>query len=675
MSSLEIHVPISPNARFYNMVHGFAASLRKNGGRWSGARIIVSVGDDCESFDIEAAHPELAGYGITWRWTDRELYRKYTYFATGLRRWSEPFTSDYVLMADADMLVLGDFSDAASTLTAPLSIAGVIATFPPFMARGDGNTDARRWQELFAAAGLGEAPMRWRHPGAGHLYSSEEGIEEAPPYYNFGFVLGTRDAMNAIAGTFEADYYCALGYMNTDLSAQAGLALSIVRNGIAAHALPVRYNFWNISEYFKAFPEEAPDIRVLHYLHPEVFAKNRHIESLEAIESWMSGADLAHPVARTMVSAFSELLPRMRADVQAAPPLPVARPLLPKSDALSPYLQKIDAARVYSNFGPLNADLEHRLAARAGRNAGSCVTGANATLMLSAALRAVARPDASLCLLPSWTFCASAHAICGAGLTPCFADIDLASWQLTPEIAEDAMGRFGPLAAVMVVAPFGRPIDQEPWKAFHARTGVPVIIDAASAFDAQETGSIPVVVSLHPTKSLAAGEGAFLICDRPDVVDAVRARLNFGFPGRRVSQVASFNGKMSEYAAALALAALEDWPAARDAWKRRRDLYVDRLHAVAGADIFSGDAISSTLVITVPSRDQVAGALQSRGIDTRLWWNLGCHAEPAFAACLRAALPNTDAVAQTYLGLPFSIDMTREQIVRVTDAITAAVAT
>jgi hypothetical protein len=304
MVSVEIHIPISPRSSFFVMVHFFAASLRQRGGAFRDAKIVVSVGEDCEPFDLERSHPELSRYGVSWRWADRMAFREQSYFATAFRRWRD-FESDYVVMADADTLVLGDISEALRWLEGPQSICGVIATYPPFMARGDGNTDAVRWPELFKRAGLPPPPFDSVHPGFGHLYDASQGIREAPPYYNYGFLLGTREAMKTLAGTFESDHQICLDYMKTDLAAQAALALSIVRNGIAYSSLPVRFNMWSLPAYARAFPDDFSDARLLHYLADGVFAKSRDIENLTILKDWLlRNRNSGEPMARLIADGF-----------------------------------------------------------------------------------------------------------------------------------------------------------------------------------------------------------------------------------------------------------------------------------------------------------------------------------------------------------------------------------
>src|SRR5256885_1617894 len=115
------------------------------------------------------------------------------------------------------------------------------------------------------------------------------------------------------------------------------------------------------------------------------------------------------------------------------PVLPVMRPKLPAADRVAPYLQSIDTARVYSNYGPLTLSLEDRLAEHYRLASGTVGTVANATLGLAIALSVQHPPAGTLCVMPAWTFVASAHAAVIAGLIPYFVDVDAATWALDVE--------------------------------------------------------------------------------------------------------------------------------------------------------------------------------------------------------------------------------------------------
>ena len=168
---------------------------------------------------------------------------------------------------------------------------------------------------------------------------------------------------------------------------------------------------------------------------------------------------------------------------EASAPVPVARPSLPVAEALLPYLRRIDEARWYSNFGPLLSDFEKRLCARFPGST-HMVTCANATQGLTLTLQAMQLPPGSVCAMPAFTFVASAHAVVAAGLTPYFLDVDLKDWMLKPDTVRRALANVSqPISVVMPVSPFGALPDIEAWLSFRRSTGVPVLLDAAAAFD------------------------------------------------------------------------------------------------------------------------------------------------------------------------------------------------
>jgi len=358
--------------------------------------------------------------------------------------------------------------------------------------------------------------------------------------------------------------------------------------------------------------------------------------------------------------------------------VPIMRPMLPAAERVVEYLRRIDAGRSYSNFGPLACALEERLAQRYRLGPGTVTTVANATLGLALALAAQGAARGTLCAMPAWTFVASAHAAVAAGLVPYFVDVDADTWALDAEALADALARApAPVGAVMPVAPFGRPLDAKAWDAFQARTGLPVVIDAAAGFDALTAGATPAVVSLHATKVLGTGEGGFLACADPALVRRVRTASNFGLdPDRRATSPAT-NAKLSEYHAAVGLAALDEWAAARAQWMGAAGAYrraVDGSNRVRFQDGFGETWVSSTCVLRAAdgAAGRIEGALAAAGVETRHWWGQGAHAHPATAPFPRAALPVTEALAETTFAVPLWRDLGSAEIERVAEIMLAA---
>jgi len=358
--------------------------------------------------------------------------------------------------------------------------------------------------------------------------------------------------------------------------------------------------------------------------------------------------------------------------------IPILRPKLPTADRLAPYLAEIDRSRLYSNFGPHAQVLEERIAAHFGLPGGTVTTVANATLGLTLALTAQGPSASTLCVLPAWTFVASAHAVVLAGLTPYFVDVDPFTWALDPLAVEheirEAPARVG---AVMVVAPFGRPIDYRKWDEFKIRTGLPVVIDSAAAFDSLKVGLCPAVVSLHATKVIGVGEGGFVASRDTALIRGVRERSNFGFHGGRHAEMAATNAKLSEYHAAVGLAALDMWDEIRADWMAAAGHYRRALAESNSLNLqpgFGETWISSTCVVSIAARvhTRVQAELSTAGIDTRMWWGSGVHREQAAAHYPRGQLPATENLANSTLGLPLYRDIPERDVQHIAKTLIAA---
>jgi dTDP-4-amino-4,6-dideoxygalactose transaminase len=360
-----------------------------------------------------------------------------------------------------------------------------------------------------------------------------------------------------------------------------------------------------------------------------------------------------------------------------APMLAVARPSMPKAAALSPYLEQMDEARWYANFGPLLNAFEQRLADRFTAPTG-VVTVANGTLALTLALQAMGAQPGGLCAMPAWTFVASAHAVAQAGLVPWFVDVDPATWMLDPDRLQAELGKApGRVCAALPVAAFGHVPDLNAWARFRAATNIPVLLDAAAAFDGLNEAPIPAMVSLHATKALGVGEGGFIASADAGLISTIRELTSFGFRGSREAQRIATNAKLSEYAAAVGLAALDGWAVTRLRYglaARRLRIALANRPDVVFQPGWGSDWISSVCVVRLPDgmADRVEARLAADGLGTRRWWGGGCHASPAFAAAPRTDLSVTATLARSTLGLPFSYDLNTDETARIAGAVIAA---
>jgi len=374
-----------------------------------------------------------------------------------------------------------------------------------------------------------------------------------------------------------------------------------------------------------------------------------------------------------MISTEQRAASYWQSEPAAKVAIPVAKPRLPLTDEIVPYLRRIDQSRWYSNGGPLAEEFEARLATHAG--GGAVATVANATVGLALALLAYDVPPGSFCMVPAWTFAATGHAIQLAGLVPWIVDVDAASWALDPAAAREFLRNApGPVSAVIPVSPFGQPIDFASWNSFRDETGLAVVIDAAAMFDTIRAESVPAVVSLHATKVLGVGEGGFVVGIDARFIQELQKRANFGFWGSRQATVRSLNGKMSEYAAAVGLAALDTWDATRADFARVAAGYAKAFAGEAKAMIqegFGGRWVSSTVIVGVEDAgaEAVGRELAAHRIGTRRWWGGGLHRHAAFQNFPKGDTNHTDELAESVIGLPCWRDLPNDKIEEISDIV------
>jgi dTDP-4-amino-4,6-dideoxygalactose transaminase len=361
--------------------------------------------------------------------------------------------------------------------------------------------------------------------------------------------------------------------------------------------------------------------------------------------------------------------------------IPVLRPRLPLAEQLMPYLRQVDTNQIYSNHGPLVLQFERRLIRHFGLPDGCIASASSGTAALVGAILAAAgraTVERPLALMPAYTFVGTATAAEQCGYQPYLADIDESTWMLDPEQL-----RHLPVCArtgvVMVVSPYGRPVPQAPWARFQQLTGIPVVIDGAACFEAvsaapeQYFGTIPVALSFHATKSFATAEGGAVVATDPRLVHNAMQALNFGFSGDRNSRVASINGKLSEYHAAIGLAELDGWEDKREALHDVIRSYGRMLDAAGLADrLFGAPDIGGAYGLFLGGREETARieeSLRRHGVDYRLWYGRGLHHQSYYQDLPRAALDVTEDLAPRLLGIPAGRHLTEPMIQRVVAAL------
>lgn len=365
------------------------------------------------------------------------------------------------------------------------------------------------------------------------------------------------------------------------------------------------------------------------------------------------------------------------------PSIPLLIPDLPAVAALQPFLERIDAARVYSNHGPLVHELEAALPALMANGSGAgahAVTVASATAGLELLLQSLELPHGASVMVPAFGFAAAPMVVARLGFHPSFIDVDPVEWAATPALASAALRREtgNRPGALIVVSPFGYPIDAAAWADWQRDTGIPVILDAAASLGNQVLHpAVPTVFSMHATKPFGIGEGGMVVVGDAAAAQRLRKLSNFGFDQRIAAEIGA-NAKLSEWHAAVGLAQLARWPHNVAARRGTRDLLLPmlarqphvRLHPAAATAVVS--AYCPVLLPDAGQAERLLAALAQDRIDGRRWFYPALPAHPAFAhADADAHTPASTSLAARIVCLPFHSRLNHEDISRIAAAVGA----
>ena len=136
------------------------------------------------------------------------------------------------------------------------------------------------------------------------------------------------------------------------------------------------------------------------------------------------------------------------------------------------------------------------------------------------------KPGDEVCV-QSFTFCASSHPITYLGATPVFIDSERDTWNMDPELLEEAiLDRINKTGkkpkAIIPVALYSMPYDCERIMAIAEKYDIPVIEDAAEGFGSKFKGQVLGtfgkfgVLSFNGNKMITTSGGGALICENDE---------------------------------------------------------------------------------------------------------------------------------------------------------------
>ncbi|WP_119071454.1 DegT/DnrJ/EryC1/StrS family aminotransferase [Aggregatilinea lenta] len=334
------------------------------------------------------------------------------------------------------------------------------------------------------------------------------------------------------------------------------------------------------------------------------------------------------------------------------------------------------------SLGPKIGEFEQAFAGYA--HAKNAIAVNSGTSSLHLAMIAAGVSDGDEVITPSFSFIASANCVLYERGNPIFVDIDPETSNIDPNLIEEAITER--TRAIIPVHAFGQPADMDPILEIARKYNLVVIEDACEAIGAEYKGrragtlGEAATFAFYPNKQMTTGEGGMIVTDNEEWANLFRSLRNQGrdiFDAWLNHTRLGYNYRMDEMSAALGLVQvqrIEELLANRDqvaAWYNER---IDQIGGIRKPYIAETTTRMSWFVYVIRCQDGVdrnalMDYLQAHGIPSRPYF-VPIHLQPFYQEKFgwkHGDLPNTEKAGDTFLALPFSGVMTKEQVDYVCD--------
>ena len=302
-----------------------------------------------------------------------------------------------------------------------------------------------------------------------------------------------------------------------------------------------------------------------------------------------------------------------------------------------------------------------------------CIGVGNGTDALQIALRAAGVGPGDDVVVPSFTFYATAEAVANLGARPVFCDIDPDTFcvrsdtvaaALTPKtkaiVAVHLFGNVAPVAQLMELGPA-------------------VVEDAAQAAgstrDGKRAGALgqSATFSFFPSKNLpATGDGGAVVTDDEELAALIR-RLRFHGSTDKVTYTEiGWNSRLDAIQAGVLRLLLQEL----DGWSDARRLAA-RMYEEAGLGelvklprpVDGADPAWHLYVVRHERADELVAGLNEAGIESRAYYRVPIHRQPAMREFGDVELPSTEEAARTSMALPMGTALQESDVDQVVNTL------
>ena len=284
-----------------------------------------------------------------------------------------------------------------------------------------------------------------------------------------------------------------------------------------------------------------------------------------------------------------------------------------------------------------------------------------------------------------YTFFATAGSISRTGAKPVFVDINPNSYNINPNLIEDAITHR--TKAIIPVHLFGQCVEMDQIMEVSKKHNLIVIEDAAQAIGAKypENGNSKRAGSMgdygcfsfFPSKNLGCyGDGGMIVTNSSEKSDKVRMMRSHGSKPKYYHKFIGGNFRLDSIQAAILLVKLKylsDWTAKRQINSNQYQKLFESYGLLKNDCIkipevtLKGNLlyhIYNQYIIRVKDRDELKGYLTSEGISTEIYYPIPLHLQECFSdlGYTEGDFLESEKASKETLALPIYPELTKEQL-------------